>query len=419
MHRSVGDYGRDRERRWRDRVERAARNPSPVTGGGWPQRAARALGLSVEETKGNSVVFRGRVMFAVVDVVRTKRTAQTYNWVAAVARSGIPPSIVFDKESPLTRAKKVISGGDVEVGAPEFDEIVYVEGDPNAMVGALDETTRNVIADLVRRGGRIKDGTFTLQRRTNDPEAIPERLARDIRIAARVLKRLAADNDDTRRRLIRNARNEKNPDVRIANLDRLRRTYPDDIGRLDWRTDPALTRDVAWRSALMSSRTSVDDLARWAGDVELSMRDRAAFLERLEGRLPSSEALTWIEHFLHGPLGGAALRVLMKRIDHPTVVRDLRGPTLVALMTAGHTRDRIALARVLADVGRDDAITALLPYTSGFFMDDTLKDAARRAIARIEERNSRFRGMLSVTSDPEAGRLSVSNEAGDLSLAKD
>lgn len=407
----MADYGKHRRRRWRKNVDREANHRMNVDRGRvsvWA-RVARRNGLRIEDESEERVVFRGEHAGAAIEVVRSRRTPRTFEWTIVVARADVPDDLVVKPETAVTRARKIIGGDDVRTGSEGFDFLVFLAGDDARLVGALDANTRRIAYDLVARGARIEKSALTLLRRTNEPNRAPEHLRRDIVDAALLLRRLAASTDHARRRLVDNAHDDHD-DVRIANLDMLRKRYPYDIGTHDWPLEPNGPPGIAWRIALMSSRTSVAELLRWSKDRALVRTVRAAFFERLVQALPARDARDAIASHLDGPLAGAARRTLLSRADQPGTLRDLDLISVEHLFDDATTQERIRLATALGDVGSDVVVPLLVEYTSGFWAPGALKDAARRAVAKIERRMQRHRGHLSVAEGD--GRLSFSNEGG-------
>ncbi len=409
----MADYGDRRRERWRRHVDRDAdrRRAAPQTA--WT-RTARRLGLVVRTESPNNVVFDGHYAGCAIEVTRVDKR-RLAEWTLVVSRADVDPLLKLTRETAMTRARKVLGQEDVLTGAPGFDFLVYIEGDAPQLVAALDDRTRQFAYRLIEHGATISGGSLRLVRRTALTHAAPEHLRRDIVEGAKLLRRLANATDDVRTNLIQNSRDE-DPRVRVTNLDMLRKTYPYDVGQLDWPLEPHAPHEVAWRIALMSSRADAASLARWADDTALDVKTRGAFLARLDDLLPSPRALDALLAHLDGDLAGAATRRLLARADDPSVVRNLDRKTTALLFERATNPDRVRLADTLGEVGVAAALDVLVEYSSGFLLPRAVKDAARRAVTRIDRQTRTHRGHLSVADDAEAGTLALSGEQGRLTL---
>jgi hypothetical protein len=381
-------------------------------------RVAQRLGLQIRTDEPHLVVFEGRHAGCAIELRRTTPNRRVAEWTLVVARADVDPKIKLTKENAVTRAKKLLGHEDVLTGAAGFDYLVYVEGDAPHLVAALDDKTRAVAYRLIERGASVQGGALHLVRRSTHDYGPPEHLRQDIVDASRLLRRLGNATDDLRTQLLKNAR-DRNEGVRIHTLDLLRRTYPYDVGALDWPLEPDAPTEVAWRVALMSSRSDAGTLARWANDRALDLKARGAFIARLEALLPAPRALDALLAQLDQDLSGAATRRLLAHADDPSVVRSLDPQALALLFERATDVDRVRLAHTLGEVGASGAIEVLVEYASGFLLSRAVKDAARRAVQRIERRAKTHRGHLSVTTAQESGTLSLSGEAGRLALSDD
>jgi hypothetical protein len=357
----------------------------------------------------------------------------------------VPDSLFLGREGIGASFGKLFVGEDIATGDERFDAAVVVRGPASRALALLDEETRHRVTELVRAGGKVKDGvvSIALHRRFRDGEALSGFVQQLVAVAERL-----AQPDPTVERLAALARFDAVSGTRHRCLQELIGSHSGD----------PLT-DMALRSALADRTPEVRLLAAVAlGDAGLDcLREIVASggtspevarsaVEALGERLPEEVALARLEMAVRA--GHERLvRVLVERFGPSTsrqgvarLARQLRddapaetaaacaralgrtgsavaAPPLVAALARNDAGVRAAAAEALGKVGTVESIAALREAASGNLMSPSVRRAAAAAIAEIQSRlTGAAPGQLAL-SRGEVGSLALADRAeGDLAL---
>jgi hypothetical protein len=353
------------DRRWRRRQDRRRRDLRHDF-----QGLARRLGLKVEARDGKRIFLRGKMSRCSVQVARAPAAGESLEWMASVTSPGIPAALSIGSETGLSRLKKLVSGEGVLTYDAEFDAEILVSGPVLETIAVLDVGTRRRLRDLVSHRWVLSDGAIVFGYGTKDEDEVPPDFVRQLRSAAHTVSQMSLRRKGVGDRLVHNVRHDLLP-VGLRNLELLLEHEPELRLRLD--VDTLLdTLDQAF--------------AQTPSPLEQASRTRAL------------RALSALSRDRRGLLGEGALIALL---SHST-----------------SEGERLELIEALAERGGDRAVEALLPHTSGLFVDRATKEAAREAVVRVQKRTGEVRGQLSLDEGSE-GRLTIGGEAGGLSVEGD
>lgn len=411
------------------------------------EQAADLLGLPRTEIRGwLHMRVEGQCRTFPVQV-REEARGKSGVWTVVEVKAGrrVPDNLFLGREGIGASFGKLFVGEDIATGDERFDAAVVVRGPASRALALLDEETRHRVTELVKAGGKVKDGvvSIALHRRFRDGEALSGIIQQLVAVAERL-----AQPDQTVERLAALARFDAVPGTRHRCLQELIGSHSGD----------PLT-DMALRSALADRTPEVRLLAAVAlGDAGLDcLREIVASggtspevarsaVEALGERLPEEVALTRLEKAVRA--GHERLvHVLVERFGPSTsrqgvarLARQLRHETpaetaaacaralgrtgsaaAVAPLVAALARDgaavRAAAAEALGKVGSVGTIAALREAASGNLMSPSVRRAAVAAIAEIQSRlTGAAPGQLAL-SRGEAGSLALADRAdGDLTL---
>ncbi|HET6899911.1 MAG TPA: HEAT repeat domain-containing protein, partial [Vicinamibacteria bacterium] len=365
---------------------------------------------------------------------------------------GGPSSVLADVSMRLERTVASVYSRlspEIEVGDPDFDDAVYVEGPAPLLRAILGEPTRGLLLRLLR--GRVTElarhplhvqiivlhGQVNAELSPHEPggpwTALPEALGLVLDTARHFVL-----PQDLPVRLARNASHDSLDAVRAANLSTLAQEYPDaDLTRATVRAacdDPsdevrlqaavalgpegrrivlaiATREDAAEEHAARAVETLGVDLpadtcasllarALRAGQTSLALACVASL-----GRGGAPESVKILADVLastHDNLGAAAARALAK-----TGRPEAEGPLLTALGDAAEAV-RVAAAGALGEVGTAAAVLPLREMAEG--EGGEVRRAARTAVAQIQARvTGASPGQLSLSAGP-AGHISLSED---------
>jgi hypothetical protein len=314
------------------------------------------------------------------------------------------------------------------VGDLDLDRDVLIEGNEVFAYAILDAKSRERIRELLHTfGARVLDGCVSLGFGDLLETGLdPRRFESALRQALELVRALALEETPWQR-LLRNAREDPQPEVRIrsaelileadsaagpdlcqAAIEALHQVHGAGSWPQEARAD-ALEALFDWASPEEASRLVAQGL------LDPSPAVRRTALERVkEGTYPATSARLVA---LLGAVDEEAAVVLIPRLaEQPDPTAEI---ALVECLDRGSSKVKTAAARVLGQIGTLRAVEPLLRYTKGFFVDRSLKRAAREAVSAIQSRHAGAEaGRLSIAELADTGGgLSLAEEPGALSLA--
>ena len=240
------------------------------------------------------------------------------------------------------------SGNDVLTGDAVFDDLVEAHGEPSVVLSLLQKDIRQKVAVFVQSGGRLANGTLTLNSLLGSEWGIPAAL-RMVVALARALS--SSEGGGICERLAHNARHDPHLSVRLWNLQLLQDGF------------------AATPQAKEVSRAALSDVGPW---VRLSA---ARFLVD-EGR----EALLALVQEKGVPEQAAAEAVSLLAARLPI---ESSGPLLIGVLTS-HSGD--ARRQAVEELGRLRHLPALLPLIALLKRSDPgTAAAAATALGRLGE----------------------------------
>jgi HEAT repeat protein len=373
-------------------------------------------------------------------------------WGLAVGRLGHRENeLLLHSEDLGASIAKTLGSREIEVGDPAFDDQMYVRGSPSLALAVFDSDTRVQTLGLFSEPyGRVWLSEGVLRYERVGGADVPVWVELTLPPLLEVARRLARPADPAGR-LAANARQDPLSAVRLANLRALVR---------DYRNRPAARE--ALRHALRDSDPGIrlraarelgdegrQELLRLALDTAGSEEVQAVAIRVLGGRLPIDEGEPILRQALRArrlQVAEACLEALAHHGERGVVellgrvLAVERGALAVAaaralgasgeplaeapLAAALDRRDEgvaVAVAEALGGVGTAAVIPSLRAMESGSD-DEDLRRAARKAVARIQERLTgaspgqlslagRESGQLSLTED-ERGRVAIHDDEG-------
>jgi hypothetical protein len=374
------------------------------------QRCAHDLGLAFDaEQERISGTLHG---LAVTAALTEGIEGRTWTRITVEDRGSIPSDLMFRGREPATLDRSVATGDS------PFDAEVTVQGEEGAVLACLDAPTRACIRRVVGLGAELRDGRLLLE--TPGDMRGRGQLRQSLQDMAHVGAALAENRERVSERLSHNARTDPVPAVRLRSLTVLQRRDPGDFVPREASRAALSDADPAVRLAAASflgdeGMTALAEMVE-NGRVDGGLRVEA--FVRLVGRLPTSDALGWLERMaalLEG-VDRAAARRLVEAVARP---EDARAETVLLNVLAGAARPlRVAAAGLLGRVGSTLAVRPLLAYAEIEPGEPELRDAARRAVAGIRARlGAAEAGHVSLAIHADAaGGLSSADQPGGLSL---
>jgi hypothetical protein len=364
-------------------------------------------------------------------------------------------------ETVVTRIGKSMGRTEIELGDPEFDEAVYLQGAPELTLAIFDAQTRRLVRRLVegcvegpghpsvvRFDGTVALGDEQLRVEMKDPHrGLPLILRKLIAIAERL-----ARPSDVIGRLVENFHQDPVLGVRLANLRVLLERHPqhrrtrqalrEALGdpSEEIRLRAALELGEQGRPALLeiaSGRGSDDSRAaeavRALGDQLLEEQAETILAQSLEAQHPAT-AEACLEALGQRP-GTRVVALLASVLPHED--RRLGVAAARALAATGETAAEAPLIEALAGdspavleavaeaLQRVGTAAAVMPLrkASERVSDGALRRAARQAVATIQSRLQGASpgqlslapggaGRVTLAEDDTQGRVSLPDEAG-------
>lgn len=323
------------------------------------------------------------------------RERKTYTQIRILG--DLPAGLTLRRQTALKR----LGGRDATIGEPAFDEAVYIQGGPVALLIALDSATRTFLREAIVNGWTLEHGELVGEV-CGDP---PLTIADDLRDGLRMAERLRAAHRGTGDRLVMRVTDDPVASVRHDALAALASgSYGQ--GRL---RDAA---NVALADPAPGNRFLAADLARDLPTL-LSLADAghpASLVRVARESAWAPEARQVVEHWITRRLADthASRCALAEALG-------LLGPVgvpgaesvLLGYVKEGTSAERLAALAALERCGAVTAVPTLLPLRDGRFGGEVQR-ASEAAVLAIQ---GRARGA-------EAGALAiVTSEAGGLAFA--
>jgi hypothetical protein len=402
--------------------------------------AARVLGL---ETANGSWA-SGRIDGFRVEIRPLGSGSYAELSVDSASRPGacIPPDLMLRS---VTVAERLQNEEDVRTGDEPFDNVLRIEGKPDAALALLDGTTRQLIDEALATNLRVWDG-----RVCRDVDS--ENLVKEVRRAVELAGRLTLSPESIPHRLAQNARADPVAGVRLRNLDALLQHYPE--GSCTRGTLSDLLKDafaeVRLRAAIASGPKGYPTLTRLVGSPEASEKTELEALDFLIAHVPQKSQWPFIDSALKhrsrwvreralgqvvrvgGPKALPRLAQLLADPDVELALEATRAigklgdsscePALIKAIATEDLRLRKAAAEALGALGTAAAVLPLQQMIGGAaaaILTPDLRKAAHDAIRQIQSRLPRAEaGQLSLARSGDAqGQVSLAALASEGELA--
>jgi HEAT repeat protein len=310
--------------------------------------------------------------------------------------------------------------GLLETGDPEFDAVMEASGPPDQVHALLNAETRKAIRELLVgsvRVGRLhmEGGELQMEVPTTGFAGAHPGLPQAARAMAELSRHLVTP-EPVRQRLAANARHDPVAGVRLKNLFAIVRLLPGDpfaLAELRAATNDH-EPEIRLRAAVKLGPDGLGVLRALAVDSAVEDGCSARAIEALGARFSTGEAQALLDLACRDP-HRQARRPASCRACIAVLARDRRGEaTLLEALTLRN--EDVAVAAALA-LGKLGSAAAVLPLKEAAeHHGRALADAARRAVAEIQERLTGSPGELSL-AEGEAGHLSLSDDVeGRISL---
>jgi hypothetical protein len=346
----------------------------------------------------------------------------------------IPRGLSVRRDTVGRSLTRLVSGQDEDIGDAGFDGFVELAQLDEYVCAALSQHARELLVELLRGGGELRDGVLTLEEEAG-MEHGGAWLEQQIELFAQLGAELSVLPSTLHRRLAQNAVADPSAGVRLANLRYLAQPgLGSPLSLLEDTARALLTEpDVALRSlaARQLGAEGYPVLSTLAADraqgtalrveaLEALGQADAPGLEPLLGELLSRPeepelliavltgvgtlsltslrgAVLRCTDIAHEGVRAAATRALARLVDSPAVQASTEQRLLQLLADTSDDVQR-ASAEALAAVGSVRAVEPLLGLTRGLGRS-ALRQSARAAITQIQTR----------LGDVEAGRLSLAD----------
>ena len=331
---------------------------------------------------------------------------------------------------PGRALRRILRSGDLELGAPAFDEDLQVQGRGPVAFAVLDAETRRRVAGLlqgsipVRGRGPVEVtaalGGDTLSVWLKDSDEMTgehfDHVLGEVLVSVLELAQRLVAPKDLAGRIAENLRGEPAEGVRLQGLLLLVRELPDHPA-----TREALraackdhSPELRLRAAAALGEEGRETLLALA-DGEATDDGYAARALAALGARGAGLSAALLEVALHGPLALGLSRTALICLEAlGRRGRPASEGLLLEALGSGDPQVAVAAARALGQVGTAAAVPALRAVTPGWRSE--LGAAARQAVAEIQARlPGAAPGQLSLAPG-EAGALSFAGEPGRLSF---
>jgi hypothetical protein len=368
---------------------------------------------------------------------------RTVDYLCASLSGGLIPS-------SLGFAEERRSGNDLLIGDPQFDDAVRIDGEPAVLFALLSETVRRKLRRLIAYGGALRGGELSWHAETSLlASEIPEALRSLFDIAQELS---SSDHGGLCARLVRNAREDSAPGVRLSNLlvlqDRFAHTADAVAASRACLHDASAWVRLAAARFLRGEVSTLEGLIEDPECPEVAATEAVSLLAARRNADESGAFLMRVVQERRGETGRQAIAELGRIKYRPALElllalverNDIRTATVAAealgalgapeaertLLKAVVTADRElrnAAARALGSVGSPKVVERLLALLESRRLDAESRQAIRDAISAIQRRQvGAEAGQLSLAAEShEAGRLSLASpspETGELSLVE-
>lgn len=414
------------------------------------EQAADLLGLPRSEIRGwLHMRVEGQSRTFPVQV-REEGRGKSGTWTVVEVKvcDRVPESLFLGHEGIGASFGKLFVGEDITTGDERFDEAVVVRGPVSRALALLDEETRHRVAELVKAGGKVKDGvvSIALHRTFRDGEALATLVQQLVAVAERL-----AQPSPTVERLAALARFDAVSGIRHRCLQELIGSHSDDpLTRMALRSALAdRSPEVRLLAAVMLGEAGLECLRELVASGGTAPEVACSAVEALGERLPEDVALARLEKAVragHARLVQAlaerfgpstsrqGLARLARHLSHEAPAETAAAcaralgrtgsAAAVAPLVAALARDdaavRAAAAEALGKVGTVETIAALREAADGNLLSPSVRRAAAAAIAEIQSRlTGAAPGQLALT-EAMSGQLSLDPDAvlaGSVSLA--
>jgi len=377
-----------------------------------------------------------------------------------VSGGGIPNSLGVKGQGFFSGLRRAFGGQDIEVGDPAFDSAAIVTGPESLALAVLDDRTRGLLSGILNSlGMRVSEGKVYLER--TGVQRDPSQIIAIIQSMLRVAEGVSTNRGSVADLLAQNALSDRVAEVRERNLHQLTArnpTHAQTEHTLRTILDAPPPRNATGVNLVMNrmrlhaasrlgGAASVAELTRIALDSDLPEQVRAEAVDSLGRRSQQTEgiaeslkpllatALPELTRSVVRALGrlgsglGSELIPVASLVDMlanapddlavevATALGKARAVVAVDALVAQLDRDdvpaQVAAANALGQIGDLRAVERLLDLTRGVLRSPALKDAARTAVAAIQEgAKGGGVGQLSVIEPAEGqGGLSVAHDA--------
>jgi len=175
------------------------------------QTRLKAAGLRVELNDDGRFRARGQRKATRLEVTGS-REGETWTWVLSAQNKYIPSDLSIVAETGRSWLTDLFGGQDHVIGDPILDDLARIQGPPDRLLAALDDTTRERVRSLLERDGAVSDRTVQLTVSTD--AARPTWLSDRVLDLSRLAGRLAVHPKRVSQGLIRAVDRDPLPGIR-------------------------------------------------------------------------------------------------------------------------------------------------------------------------------------------------------------
>jgi hypothetical protein len=340
--------------------------------------------------------------------------------VVRVVVRGLASSVALRPEGLGTRFGKAIGTNDVQIGAPDFDGAVFVEGLPLVLHALLDGDTRKGVMNAL--GGRVvaRGPTRYVDMKVEildgelhaDFPVVVSMLQEPQEVTLRSLLELSHRLREPEHLLVRlanNVRSDPEPGVRraclrVLHLEAAAATETQEVLTTSAREDADV--EVRLEAATLLGEGGTAILAALATDASVEDSVSARAIERLDARIGLDPARRILEEAVSG---GRRLTAIASARALGAIGSADAEPALLAALADEAPALQAAAADALARVGTTLAVLPLRRLEAS--VSGSLQKAAREAIVRIQaRREGAGPGQLALSGTPQ-GHVSLADDA--------